>query len=357
MAKYWSGRNQEEEEEEEEALSLCDLPINLVKTEETHQLIRESSEDGGGGEEKEGSSNKTCEREEPEFDFGWWGNNRASVSSESHMCAADELFFKGQLLPLRLSLSSENGLVYRSMSRSESMDHGSVSRFIGSRSSSIGSYHSSSSSSTNSSFATNRGDHQKPPFRNHNSHTHPSPKPQSLNAPFAPYRQASLRSTQSHNNRFSLWDFFRTGLVRTPATDIELRDLKFRRKHSVISRNNSNSSTNSNSNSNAQSNSPSKRTGQSRSLFNRNVGGLLGVNCKCSVETVPLNAATTKADLVFQKRRTSSSVEEKLLHNDSKKTKTNTMKKKKKKMKQKQAMSRQRTSEWLKELSLSHATS
>lgn len=115
MARYWgAGRNQEEEEEEE-ALSLSDLPINLVKTEET-QLRRESDEEGGGGRggEEEGSGySKEHEKEEPEFDFGWWGNNGPRGSLESQMCAADELFFKGQILPLRLSVSSDNGLVFR----------------------------------------------------------------------------------------------------------------------------------------------------------------------------------------------------------------------------------------------------
>lgn len=233
------------------------------------------------------------------------------------------------------------------------MDHGSVSRFIGSRSSSIGSYHSSSSSSTNSSStarpATAIADYQKPPYRGHHFHTHPGPKPKSLNASSG-YRQSSLRSSQSQS-RFPLWDFFRTGLVRGPGSHIELWDLKLRssstnKMHSAIIRNSSNGS---NGDDDVKSGSGSMRTGQGF-RFNRKIGGLLGgASCKCSVETVTLNAPTAKMGLapVGNAMAGKINTEGKLRKQSQTKTKERT--------KMKQAMSRQRTSEWLKELSLSHA--
>lgn len=115
MAKYRNERNdvEEEAEEVEEALSLSDLPIDLAKAGETQVIRRGSEKEGNEEEEKEGSSRKDGEEEGPEFDFGWWGNNGPCGSSELHMCTADELFFKGQILPRRLSTSSDNGVVYR----------------------------------------------------------------------------------------------------------------------------------------------------------------------------------------------------------------------------------------------------
>ncbi|KAK4799798.1 hypothetical protein SAY86_025163 [Trapa natans] len=333
MAKYWrTERNhrredqEEEEEEEEEALSLSDLPINMAKTEETALLRREPDHEEGGS----GNHCKENEKEEPEFDFGWWGNNsRTFRSPEPEMCAADQLFFKGQILPLRLSVSSDNGLVCRSTSRSESLDRGSVSRFIGSRSSSIRSYHSLSSSSTNSSStATARADdHRKLMYRGHaNTLPHPSPKPKPLSTSSGgQYRQSSLRSTTTSQNKFSLWDFFRTGLVRGPDVHIDLRDLRVR--NSATSRA-----------SDVKIGTGSIKSPGPISRFSRNInviGNLLGgASCKCSVETVILNAPATARK---------SNAEERL----RKRSKT----KAKERMK---VTSRQRTSQWLKELSHSH---
>ncbi|GMI83741.1 hypothetical protein like AT5G67350 [Hibiscus trionum] len=149
----------EDEEEEEEALLLCNLSVNLIK--EENQLVQE--EDGGAA--------KTSKTEE-DFNFGSWGG---SPLIKPEMCAADEVFFKGQILPLHHSVSSDGGIMgFRQdshntsmcLSRSESMDHGSLSRFT-----SVG----SSSTSTSSSNANLKPKAIK--IRN-NFNTHPSPKPQ-----------------------------------------------------------------------------------------------------------------------------------------------------------------------------------
>ncbi|KAK4766788.1 hypothetical protein SAY87_008430 [Trapa incisa] len=239
-------------------------------------------------EEEEGSSNhsKEQEKEEPEFDFGWWGNNgRTFRSPEPQMCAADEIFFKGQILPLRLSVSSDNGLVFRSMLRSELMDRGSVSQFIGSRSSSIGGYRSSSSSSINSSSSATASadDHQKPLYRGHaNTRAHQGPKPNLLNtSSIGQYRQSSLPSTTTSQNKLSLWNFFRTGLVRGPGVHIDLRDLRVRNSATIRT-------------GDIKTGTDSDRSSGPGSRFNGNInviGGLLGrANCKCSIETVILNS-------------------------------------------------------------------
>ncbi|CAJ1929395.1 unnamed protein product [Sphenostylis stenocarpa] len=92
-------KEEEGEEEEIEALSLCDLPVNLINDE---------------AQPKPKPDSQITETQE-DFDFRLWG---APFSSESEMCAADEVFFQGQILPLRLSLK-------RCESSSESFDHGS----------------------------------------------------------------------------------------------------------------------------------------------------------------------------------------------------------------------------------------
>ncbi|PPD84185.1 hypothetical protein GOBAR_DD18881 [Gossypium barbadense] len=83
------------EAEEDEALSLCDLPVNLTKEERTQT---KNEEDG-----EEPQALKTDE----DFNFG---SLCGSLSTELEMCAADEVFFQGQILPLRLSVSSDSGL-------------------------------------------------------------------------------------------------------------------------------------------------------------------------------------------------------------------------------------------------------
>ncbi|XP_054809933.1 probable membrane-associated kinase regulator 1 [Prosopis cineraria] len=285
-----------EEEEDEEALSLCDLPDNLNKEEDQAR--------------KADSSQQPVEAQE-EFDFLLWGG---PFSKESEMCVADEVFFQGQILPLRKSFSSDaSRLLPAGFNRSESSRSGSVTsefRSSTSRSSSIGSQNSSSSiSSTNS--ITNP-EISKPRPRNQ-FHTHPSPRPQ-LKASNS--RQVSFCHL-NRKSKSSAWDFFRLGVA--PAPEIGLQDLKVRcTNKSSVSRNSSNSSSD-------RSNHSFRQTAAGKGS-----GFLRG--CKCSVETVPFDIMITK---------------------NAKKTESTThaMKEKAKQKQRRKAMSRHRTFEWIKELS------
>ncbi|KAK8673112.1 hypothetical protein V6N13_111468 [Hibiscus sabdariffa] len=324
------------EEEEEEALSLCDLPVNLIK--EENQLVQE----------EDGEPAQTSKTEE-DFNFGSWGG---SPSIKPEMCAADEVFFKGQILPLRHSVSSDSvitGLKQDShntstcLSRSESLDHGSLSRFtsVGSSSTSSGHY---STSSSNSMAARMESSNPKPKtikIRN-NFNTHPSPKPQ--------IRLSKTRTpnVSSRNQRSSMWDIFRLGLVRAP--ELELQDLKLRSSNNnnnnngnkiSVSRNSSYSSSNSSSSTKNVVNNGGAEVAKSQQDLNRGflekrMGLLSGCTCSVkAVETVPLNnVVVTKSNKNSEKDKATShaaAIEEK--------------------KKKKQALSRHRTFEWIKELS------
>ncbi|GMH06377.1 hypothetical protein Nepgr_008217 [Nepenthes gracilis] len=217
-----------EEQGEEESLSLRDLPVSAIHEDKQSTLIK---------------SDEVVAEED--FDFG---SLAGSIDAEgSKMCAADEVFYRGQILPLRHSISSDTGLARsrsdsRSISRSESMEHGSACGFrsastTSSRSSSTKSHYSvTSSTSSSSSNAA-----QKPKFRNH-FHSYPSPKPH-IRAAGA---QSLPNSTPRRKSYSSIWEFVRLGLVRTP--EIELHDLKARHaslsNNSVIGRSSSNSNGN-----------------------------------------------------------------------------------------------------------------
>ncbi|KAK8497818.1 hypothetical protein V6N13_034622 [Hibiscus sabdariffa] len=229
----------EEEEVEEEALSLCDLPVDLIREEK--QLVQD--EDG-----EPVQTSKTAE----DFNFGSWGG---SLSIKPEMCAADEVFFKGQILPLRHSVSSGSGITgFRQdshntsvcLSRLESMDHGSLSRFTSVSSSSTRSSHYSTSSN-NSMAARIESTNPKPKAIKiiNNFNTYPSPKPQ-IRLP-----KTRTPNASSRNQRSSMWDVFRLGLVRAP--ELELQDLKIRSNsnngnRTSVSRNSSCNSSNSSSN-------------------------------------------------------------------------------------------------------------
>ncbi|XVF15463.1 hypothetical protein REPUB_Repub09cG0155800 [Reevesia pubescens] len=354
------------EAEEEEALSLCDLPVNLIK--EENQLAQPRNEEDG-----ESQAIKT----EEDFNFGSWGG---SLSTEPEMCAADEVFFKGQILPLRLSVSSDSGLTgchqdsqnstSRCLSRSESLDHGSLSRFTSvsssSRSSSTRSSHYSTSTSCNSMTVTVRNfnsitnsssNSKSKPINNFN--THPSPKPQirlSKNRPV---------NVSSRNQKSSMWDFFRLGLVRAP--ELELQDLKVRSNNNNANRNSvsRNSSCNSSNSSSSTKNSSNKINANNngtevtknqqdlnKGFFEKRSMGLFS-GCKCSVnavETFPLNnIVVIKSNKNCEKDKAMSyaAMEEKKKLLQELKIK----KKMKEKQEGKQALSRHRTFEWLKELS------
>ncbi|KAL6338789.1 hypothetical protein AAG906_023939 [Vitis piasezkii] len=251
------------DEEEDEALSFCDLPNDLI-----------CKEDNSGKEE-----NPQVVGTGEDFDFGSW--NR-SLLAESDMCAADEVFFQGQILPLRLSVSSDSGLAgYRNdsrkssrcVSRSESMDRGSWGGFtsVSSRSSSSRSHNSSISSTSTATTHRSR-------VRNH-FHAHPSPKPQ---IKIFNTRQGNIGS---RGHKSTMWDLFRPGLVRTP--EIELQDLKVRSTNKGFdSRNSSRSSSfNSTANNTAKSNhgfNAEKRRSHRFSIKKREF--LSG--CKCSISAV-----------------------------------------------------------------------
>ncbi|KAE8707696.1 putative Late embryoproteinsis abundant protein group 8 protein [Hibiscus syriacus] len=323
-----------DEEEEEEALSLCDLPVKLIKEEK--QLVQE----------EDGEPAQTSQTEE-DFNFGSWGG---SLSIKPEMCAADEVFFKGQILPLRHSISSDSGIngfrqdshnTSMSLLRSESMDHGSLSRFTSVSSSSTSSSHYTTSSS-NSMVVRIESSNPKPKaikIRN-NFNTLPSPKPQ--------IRLSKTRTSNSRNRnqRSSLWDFFRLGLVRAP--ELELQDLKLRsssnnnngNKNSV-SRNSSCNSSNSSSSTKNIVNNCGTEVGKNQQDLNigfleKRMGLFSGCTCSVNaVETVPLNnLVVTKSNKNSEKDKVTphaAAIEEK--------------------KKKKQASSRHRTFEWIKELS------
>ncbi|KAA8531602.1 hypothetical protein F0562_006311 [Nyssa sinensis] len=309
----------EVEEEEEEAFSLCDLPIN-----EENQSRKEEAQ--------------TFRRTEEDFDFG---SSAGSVLTKSEMCSADEVFFQGQILPLRHSISSDSGLAGFSrnpswgVSRSESMDHCYSGGFtsVSSRSSSIRSYHSSSSGSSTAAAATTKTKY-KPRVRNQ-FHSHPSPTPQIRVSSNIRHGNVSHRCQKS-----TIWSFFRVGLVRTP--EIELQDLKDKVRGNYNNNPKSFGSRNSttSSDSNYRNGNSSIEKKKKQSFFDKN-GALFG-SCKCSVnaiETVPSRIVLIKSNSVH--------VNETFTREEKEETVNKT-----KQQNGKQTMSRHRTFEWLKELSL-----
>ncbi|KAL3525626.1 hypothetical protein ACH5RR_013998 [Cinchona calisaya] len=224
----------EKEEEDEEALSLCDLPNH----EEENQLLFSRKES------PKPFNIIDSQEEEEEFNFFSSWDDHSNISKDT--CIADEVFFQGQILPLRQSVTSESGLIARfqsetrttrstskCISRSETMDHycsNSVGfTSVSSSSSSINSYHSSSSGSCTSSTITEVGSWSWPrhKIRNHFQDSQPSPKPQ--------IRSSNIKNGINCNNsnrKSTLWSIFRVGLVATP--EIAIQDLKFRTKSTKI---------------------------------------------------------------------------------------------------------------------------
>lgn len=329
-----------EEEDDEEALSLCDLPINL--------------------EDQPRNQEHSCPNEatQEEFNFRSWG---APFSKEHEMCVADEVFFKGQILPLRVSFSSEAGLLatatgsqqhhhgkqFIKESRFESLDLRSNSS---SRSSSLRSQNSSSSTSSTTTTITTPT-RTKPKIRNQ-FHTHPSPKPQ-LRASAPP--QLSSLSNQGRKSTSS-WGIFRLGVV--PAPEITgLQDLKVRSTNNAnrncVSRNSSSSSSN-----NSVKASNNKNKSNNNNVLKQLVGkggGLLS-GCDCSFETVqPNNMVMIKSDSYSSGGGAKSTNKTESTTTHAVKEKVVELKKQKHKQKQgKKVTSRRRTFEWIKELHASH---
>ncbi|KAK7263226.1 hypothetical protein RJT34_30813 [Clitoria ternatea] len=345
----WNHTEEEEddddEEEEEEALSLSDLP---VINHDHHQP----------GNKDQNFDNKVNE----EFDFRSWGG---FFSKEPEMCAADEVFFEGQILPLRLSFSSEAGLlttpsqslsqhygkqliINRSKSSSDSFDHCSTIEFQSSSNSSrSSSLRSQNSSSSTSSATTIRPPRTKPKIRNQ-FHTHPSPKPQ--------LRASGPRQLTSFGNQgrksSSAWEIFRLGVV--PAPEIGLQDLKVRSSNvnkNCVSRNSSSSSNNSVSNGAAKSvKMSSKKSNNVLKQFVSKSGGLLS-GCDCSFETVQSNMVMIKGGSGTKSRNKTEST---TTHAAKEKVVVELKKPKHRQKQGKKVMSRRRTFEWLKELHATH---
>ncbi|XP_019155055.1 PREDICTED: rho GTPase-activating protein gacGG-like isoform X2 [Ipomoea nil] len=292
-------KEQENGDDEDEALSLCDLP-----NKQESQFKKESPASGGG---------------EEEFDFCSWGG---STLKESEMCAADEVFFRGQILPLRHSISSDGGnaagIRCNSMDRCHSAGHTTAS----SRSSSTRSHQSSSSAASSSTTTTHRK------IRNQFQYSQPSPTPQ-LRFSKAPHANNYAR------NNSTLWSLFRVGLVTMP----EIGSHSFRAQNRDDNNNNNNNRNNivrsGSSSSSIVSNSDTKpnitqKLKQRFSFSDKNL--VFFDTCKCSsnsVQTIPSAPAKNQ---------------------DQKKNKKNT--KQQPTTTGKQTMSRIRTFEWLKQLSL-----
>ncbi|XP_047311990.1 uncharacterized protein LOC124915337 [Impatiens glandulifera] len=219
--------NEEEEDQEEEALSLSDLPINIQP-------------DSKQPEAEPGLP--MIQLPEDDFDFG-------SATTEPEMCAADDVFFRGRILPLRHSISSDSGLTLLradsrrtpQLSRSGSMDQYKISQkntII--RSSSIRSQYSSScSSSRSSSTKTNntipKPHKPKPPPNPFQHYSNRKPVPGNLNRASSCSRSymGQGQMIKSNNNNNNMWSILRLGLVRTPT--MEPLEIKFHGNNNRIS--------------------------------------------------------------------------------------------------------------------------
>ncbi|CAN4079747.1 unnamed protein product [Withania somnifera] len=294
----------EQEEEEEEALSLCDLPNS-----EENQTKKEAS-----------GSTSELQLEDFEFD-----SCCCNLLKESEMCTADEIFYQGQILPLRHSISLPSDRRHcstQSMSMEENCHDTNSSSIRSQRSSSSG-----SSSNFNMKY--------RPKIRNQ-FHSHPSPTPQ------VRFSKVTIQSNVNNSTRKSaLWSLFRVGLVTTP--EIALQDLKNRG-------NRDNSGSRNSTSSSGSSGSFSNNDNRMRIILSKKKkqGFSLG-SCKCSsvnaVETVlPANVLIRNRNSnAIRETRKATGVHE---HEDKKDSSENI------KATKKQAMSRHRTFEWLKELSL-----
>lgn len=292
MERLWYSNDDNADDDEDEALSLSDLPLHSRTGGESRTGEEDRPED-------DRDQARSCGTEDQEFDFG--SRAAGSVSPEWRMCAADELFFQGQILPLRLSVSSDPFRVdpRRSVSRLDSMEIGSISTRASSmgssRSNSVGSSHYSSSSSSRSSSMTNSS---RASFNRVNPfHAHPSPKPQIGPSP------GKLRTRSQKSPPSSMWEFLRLGLIRTP--DIGLAELKLRTSvvnggadsQCLISRNSSSSSSDGSVNNGGlgngvdvkiknveeKTNDKNKKKSKNRERF---LNGSFLSGCRCSVDAV-----------------------------------------------------------------------
>ncbi|VFQ75319.1 unnamed protein product [Cuscuta campestris] len=299
----------DDDDDDDEALSLSDLPND----QQENQFKKEPPVPGD-------------ESEQGEFDFC----SLAGSMKESEMCLADELFFRGKILPLRRhSVSADSA---SAALRCNSMERCRSATSASSRSSSTRS-HQSSSSATSSAAASG-----KPPRSwNRFQFSQPSPTPH-IRLPKASSRgpTASSNGHPRSSSSSALWTLFRVGLVTMP----EFGSRSFTR---VTSRDKSDHDNNNNNN--------------NRSKVVRSVssGG--------SVDSSRSNAVTKKLKQIFVHKNMAffetckcsvNSVENVPLRSDINGEEDKKKKKKKKDrvVSGKQSMSRIRTFEWLKQLSL-----
>ncbi|KAF5780178.1 hypothetical protein HanXRQr2_Chr11g0469011 [Helianthus annuus] len=186
---------EDEHEEQEETLSLSDLPTN------NHQIY---------------TSSNTQDNDQEDFEFGS-GHANATFRSPDNMCTADQVFFQGQILPLRHSIGSMSVV-----------------------------------------------NDPKTKIRNQ-FHSHPSPSPQIRT------RTRSFRTlSRSTSKTTSILSFLQVGLVKP--REIGLADLKNRSKRSGSYNSNSSSNSNSNSNSSNTNSSSNSNSNNNSSGMNMNSG-------------------------------------------------------------------------------------
>lgn len=169
-------------EQDEEALSLSDLPLE--------EFVAETRKAPQGDE----------------FEFKAFAAGELEAA-DAGMCAADEVFFQGQILPLRPSVSSD----MNSVSRSESME----------RFSSSGGSLGSESSSRSSSISARSSSCPKP-YSSFSFFSYPSPKPHVSSLG----RKIIVSPRKSTSSEVSGWGFLRLSLVKTP--EIDVNDLRLR---------------------------------------------------------------------------------------------------------------------------------
>ncbi|WOK92336.1 hypothetical protein Cni_G01027 [Canna indica] len=298
--------------EEEEALSLSDLPVAVGKDED--------------GECKSSDA-------DDEFEFRILAaGGLLSSTVETEMCAADEVFFQGQILPLRPSISSVDGGFFvasrgpsRSRSRSESFDQYSAA-ILGlgfnstSRSNSSGSSSSCiSRSHSSNSHCSSASEHPRPSLSN-NFYAHPSPTPQ-----VRAFRRTAA-GRRSASSAPPGWGVFRLGVAKAP--EIELFDITSRRSNSVGGRRSIAEAEHAKKWSTKSSSSKSHE--KEKKAPPRAPGGR-GFSCKCAPDAVEPIAMSKVADARKKKEQEMSS-------------------------KRGETMRRSRIFEWLEELSIAKAT-
>lgn len=200
-----SFEREEEEEEEEETLSLSDFPVC-------------------SGKDDRACKSGDNAADEFEFQISAAGGLLTSAA-EIEMCAADEVFFQGQILPLRPSVSSDSGFLSHGASRrSESLDQYYSSAILG-----LGFQSTSRSSSSSSRSSSSNGSGMS---RSHSSNSHCSNSSSNFYARPSPTPRIRTHKKINAGRRSASsappgWGIFRLGVAKAP--EIELHDIMSRR--------------------------------------------------------------------------------------------------------------------------------